>query len=186
MNPLSDEESNGKPAQGHGHGHLSAVWSGGMNRRGFLSFITAASGALIAVLVLVPLVGFVLGPILRRRRTDWRAVGPEEGFTRGDIVKVSFEDAAAHPWAGRTGRSAAWLKRSQNGDFVAFALDCTHLGCPVRWEAGAQLFMCPCHGGVYYSDGRVAGGPPPRPLTRYPVRVRGGQVEILTEPLPIT
>jgi menaquinol-cytochrome c reductase iron-sulfur subunit len=39
--------------------------------------------------------------------------------------------------------------------------------------------MCPCHGGVYYKDGSVAAGPPPRPLERYPVRVQDGQVEIL-------
>ena len=45
--------------------------------------------------------------------------------------------------------------------------------------------MCPCHGGVYYKDGTVAAGPPPRPLTKYPVRVNGGRVEILTTPTPI-
>ncbi|MDQ2900037.1 MAG: Rieske 2Fe-2S domain-containing protein, partial [Acidobacteriota bacterium] len=48
------------------------------------------------------------------------------------------------------------------------------------------LFMCPCHGGVYYKNGDVAAGPPPKPLTKYPVRVRDGLVEILTKPTPIT
>ena len=46
--------------------------------------------------------------------------------------------------------------------------------------------MCPCHGGVFYKDGRVASGPPPQPLATYPVRVRDGRVEILTSPLPIS
>ena len=36
----------------------------------------------------------------------------------------------------------------------------------------AELFLCPCHGGVYYADGTVAGGPPPQPLFRYGVRDR--------------
>ena len=45
--------------------------------------------------------------------------------------------------------------------------------------------MCPCHGGVYYEDGTVAAGPPPRPLSRYRVRVRRGHVQIETEPLLI-
>ena len=45
--------------------------------------------------------------------------------------------------------------------------------------------MCPCHGGVYYEDGSVAAGPPPHPLSRYPVRVTDGQVEIRTDPIPI-
>jgi menaquinol-cytochrome c reductase iron-sulfur subunit len=68
---------------------------------------------------------------------------------------------------------------------MAFTVNCAHLGCPVRWLPDARLFMCPCHGGVYYEDGRVAAGPPPHPLERYPVRVNDGQVEIQTEPIPI-
>jgi quinol---cytochrome c reductase iron-sulfur subunit, bacillus type len=47
------------------------------------------------------------------------------------------------------------------------------------------LFMCPCHGGVYYADGNVAAGPPPRGLFNYPVRVHDGQVEILASAVPI-
>ena len=69
--------------------------------------------------------------------------------------------------------------------FTAFTVHCTHLGCPVRWVADAKLFLCPCHGGVYYADGTVSAGPPPKPLPQYPVRVRDGQVEILTSPIPI-
>jgi menaquinol-cytochrome c reductase iron-sulfur subunit len=45
--------------------------------------------------------------------------------------------------------------------------------------------MCPCHGGVFYGDGRVASGPPGRRLARYEVRVRGGAVEILASALPL-
>ena len=55
----------------------------------------------------------------------------------------------------------------------------------MRWLPDADLFMCPCHGGVFYNDGRVASGPPGRSLVRYPVRVRNGAVEILASPLPI-
>ncbi|HKV81405.1 MAG TPA: Rieske (2Fe-2S) protein [Candidatus Sulfotelmatobacter sp.] len=90
------------------------------------------------------------------------------------------------PWAGVTAETAAWLRRVDELQFKAFSVDCTHLGCPVRWLPAADLFMCPCHGGVFYADGRVASGPPPKPLTTYPVRVENGQVQILTSPLPIT
>ncbi len=92
---------------------------------------------------------------------------------------------AGVPWSGVTARTAAWLRREADDRFIAFAINCTHLGCPVRWLPDADLFMCPCHGGVFYGDGRVASGPPGRPLARYEVRVRGGVVEILASPLPI-
>ncbi len=45
--------------------------------------------------------------------------------------------------------------------------------------------MCPCHGGVYYKDGSVAAGPPPRPLSRYEIRIEGGQVQLMTREVPI-
>jgi Rieske Fe-S protein len=34
----------------------------------------------------------------------------------------------------------------------------------VEWFQESGLFMCPCHGGVYYANGERASGPPPRGL----------------------
>jgi hypothetical protein len=53
-----------------------------------------------------------------------------------------------------------------------------HLGCPVRFVAAAERFICPCHGGVYDFRGMVAGGPPVRPLDRFYTRVVGNYVQI--------
>jgi len=68
--------------------------------------------------------------------------------------------------------------------FQVFNVNCTHLGCPVNWQAGAKLFLCPCHGGVYYSDGTVAGGPPPRPLFEREWQVSGDRLLVRQQPLP--
>lgn len=156
------------------------------DRRRFLARMSLALGALAAAMVGVPIVGFLFSPLLGKAPRVWRNVGPVDGFAIGETVEVSFRDASSLPWAGVTGKTAAWLRREGTHDFVAFSINCSHLGCPVRWLAEADLFMCPCHGGVYYRDGRVASGPPPQPLTRYAVRTRKGQVEILTSPVPIT
>lgn len=153
-------------------------------RRRFLTRISIATGSMAAAAVAVPSVGFLLG--LRRTPRLWRDVGAVGQFALGATVQVAFADPSPLPWAGVTAQTAAWLRRTAEQEFVAFSVDCTHLGCPVRWLADADLFMCPCHGGVFYSDGAVASGPPPRPLTRYPVRVADGRVQILASPLPIT
>ena len=105
-------------------------------------------------------------------------------FKVGATVNVVFMDASPLPWAGVTAKTGAWLRRTGEEEFVAFSVNCAHLGCPVRWLEDARLFMCPCHGGVYYEDGRVAAGPPPHRSRHIPVRVRDGQVEIRTEPDP--
>jgi len=158
----------------------------GPGRREFLTRVSIALGALGAAIVGIPVVGFLLAPFLEKPSQVWRPVGAVDSFRPGMTVKVDFPDSSPLPWAGVVARTAAWLRREPDGTFVAFTVNCTHLGCPVRWLPDAGLFMCPCHGGVYYKDGAVAAGPPPRPLPRYPVRVRDGQVEIQTSPIPIT
>ncbi|MGD9653425.1 MAG: ubiquinol-cytochrome c reductase iron-sulfur subunit [Candidatus Dadabacteria bacterium] len=144
--------------------------------------LSSAAGALVAI----PIIGSILEPIFRKPPPKWRPVGLLGSFTEGETVLVKFIDSSPLPWAGVTAETAAWLRRSGQSDFIAFSVNCAHLGCPVRWIAGAKLFMCPCHGGVYYEDGSVAAGPPPRGLYQYPVRVNNGQVEILTRPIPVT
>jgi menaquinol-cytochrome c reductase iron-sulfur subunit len=156
------------------------------DRRKFLARLSIGFGSMAAALAGVPVLGFLLGPLFESIAREWRSVGAVDQFKKGQTVEVKFEDASSLPWAGVTGKTAAWLRYQPDGQFVAFAVNCTHLGCPVRWLENAGLFMCPCHGGVYYKDGTVAAGPPPRPLTKYPVRVRDGRVEILTTPTPIT
>lgn len=156
------------------------------SRRRFLSWIGAALGAFSAALIGVPVVSFMVAPIVHKRKEVWRPVGAIDDFEIGKTVEVTFEHAESTPWAGGFARTAAWLERNSEDEFIAFSIDCTHLGCPVRWIPDSELFMCPCHGGVYYKDGSVAAGPPPRPLGRYPVRIKDGQVEIKTAPLPIT
>jgi menaquinol-cytochrome c reductase iron-sulfur subunit len=155
------------------------------SRRGFLAKLSIAVGALGAAAVGAPVVGFLIAPLLRQTPELWRPVGPTDRFKVGETTLVRFTDPSPLPWAGVTANTAAWLRRESELQFIAFAVNCTHLGCPVRWLADAQLFMCPCHGGVFYGDGSVAAGPPPRPLTRYDVRVRAGQVEIHAGRVPI-
>lgn len=153
-------------------------------RRRFLVHLSVWLGSLGAALVAIPSVAFLLG--LRKTPQVWRDVGPVKTFKEGATVQVAFLDSSPLPWAGVTAQTAAWLRRVEGENFIAFSVDCTHLGCPIRWLADANLFMCPCHGGVFYADGRVASGPPPRPLSQYPVRVVEGRVQILASPLPIT
>jgi menaquinol-cytochrome c reductase iron-sulfur subunit len=157
-----------------------------LGRRAFLSRLSLALSGVIAAIVALPVLGFLLSPFLAKSPNVWRAVGAVDRFAIGTTVEVTFADSSPLSWAGAAGLSAAWLRRDGERDFVAFAVNCTHLGCPVKWLPDARLFMCPCHGGVYYQDGKVAAGPPPQPLPRYPVRVRNGQVEVSASPLPFT
>jgi Rieske Fe-S protein len=76
------------------------------------------------------------------------------------------------------------VRREAQNKFTVFAVNCAHLGCPVRWFPQSELFMCPCHGGVYYSDGQRAAGPPERGLFTYENKVSGGQLLIDAGQMP--
>jgi arsenite oxidase small subunit len=41
------------------------------------------------------------------------------------------------------------------GDIVAFSTLCTHMGCPVSYDAGTRTFRCGCHFSVF--DAELAG-----------------------------
>jgi len=157
-----------------------------ISRRRFLARLSFVVGGVGALTLAVPIISFIVAPFFVRTKEVWRSVGKIDSFKIGETTAVKYEDASPLPWAGVTARSAAWLRRVNADTFIAFSINCTHLGCPVRWLAEANLFMCPCHGGVYYQDGTVADGPPPLPLARYPVRVKDGEVQIQTAPIPIT
>ena len=155
-------------------------------RRSFLAKLSIMMSGLIGMVMVLPGIGFVVAPALRRSKQKWRSVGKVEEFTVGSTVLVSYEDPSPESWAGVTAKTGAWLRRVSEKEFIAFSINCRHLGCPVRWVDDARLFMCPCHGGVYYEDGTVAGGPPPKPLERLVVRLRKGEVEIETGAVPLT
>jgi menaquinol-cytochrome c reductase iron-sulfur subunit len=156
------------------------------SRRHFLARLGVAVGSLIAFLVGLPVISYILLPVSRKMHRRWVSVGSADRFAVGDTVLVSFKNPSATPWAGVTGKTGAWVRRVGDNDFIAFVLNCSHLGCPVSWEASPKLFICPCHGSVYYEDGTVAAGPAPFPLQRFRVRVQGGQVELESRPIPIT
>jgi quinol---cytochrome c reductase iron-sulfur subunit, bacillus type len=147
-------------------------------RRRLLMLLSVGAGAAAAAAASVPIVGFLISPMLRKFPPLWQSVGPLEQFKIGATVQVNLVTSSPLPWDGPAQRVGAWLRRDDQQNFTVYSSKCTHLGCPVRWIPSAELFMCPCHGGVYFKDGEVAAGPPPKPLQQFPVRVAGGQVEV--------
>lgn len=153
-------------------------------RRRFLYLMMGGLMSFAGAILAIPIVAGFIAPLIAAPRGVWRAVGAVDSFAVGNAVEVTFYNPAPLPWAGVSAKNAVWLRRDTKTSFSAFTIYCQHLGCGVRWEQSSNLFFCPCHGGVYYANGDVAAGPPPKPLPRFPTRIRGGQVEVFTEPNP--
>jgi Rieske Fe-S protein len=97
---------------------------------------------------------------------------------------VNYRNPVTTQWDGETGDVPCWVRRVSGNTFQVFAINCAHLGCPVRWFAQSQLFMCPCHGGAYYADGARASGPPERGLFEYEYKVIDGRLMISAGKMP--
>jgi menaquinol-cytochrome c reductase iron-sulfur subunit len=161
-----------------------------MSRRGFLFGLGLAINAVAAVLFGLPLVGFLLSPARRIAAQAWVALGPLTLFPENQTRLATYRNPFVQAWDGETANVPCWVRRLTGDSFQVFAINCAHLGCPVRWFPESQLFMCPCHGGVYYADGSRASGPPPRGLYEYEYKladgqlwVRGGELPTLSEPV---
>ena len=51
-----------------------------------------------------------------------------------------------------------------NGKLNVFAINCSHLGCPIGVNQTEKTFDCPCHGSRFHLDGTVLHGPAAYPL----------------------
>jgi Rieske Fe-S protein len=157
----------------------------GVSRRTFLFKVSIAINALVAAAIATPVVGYLLGPIRRRGRyNSWIALGKVSDFRKNETALATYRNPFTNPWDGDTGKVACYVRREGATKFTVFAVNCAHLGCPVRWFPQSELFMCPCHGGVYYSNGERAAGPPERGLWTYDYRVNGDTLMIDAGQMP--
>ena len=154
-------------------------------RRTFLFKLSIAINAFVGLLIATPVVRFLLGAVRPKGAYDsWIPLGKIADFEPETTMLAFFRNPITNPWDGETGNVACYVRRQQGGSFTVFAVNCAHLGCPVRWFPQSQLFMCPCHGGAYYADGSRAAGPPERGLFTYASRVNGDTLMIQAGQLP--
>ncbi len=147
-------------------------------------WITYAAGGVAAAAVGLPFIGFLLGP-LRKDPEKWVDLGSVADFKDlvGQTRLRTFHNPIGRPWDGKAAQTGVYVRyegpdKPPLEQFVIFAMNCAHLGCPVSWFPQSGLFMCPCHGGVYYANGDCASGPPPRGLFQCEWRVRDGRLEV--------
>lgn len=142
-----------------------------LSRRQFGVLGTQVAGALVTVLLGVPIVGFLLSPLFRRQVYVWRQVGDISGVPDGEPTK--FEVAFPQDvWTTAEENLAVYVVKSGTQARI-FSNVCTHMQCPVRWDPALHQFLCPCHGGLYDINGANIGGPPPKPLPQYVNRIDG-------------
>jgi menaquinol-cytochrome c reductase iron-sulfur subunit len=154
-----------------------------VSRRKFMTRTTNTAGAVAAAAFTLPALGFAIGPVFDRAPISWQDIGPVSRFTGLDYTPVVM---TIEPGVGETGLTTTYVRKhnpaidgavkDQYDRIIAISSRCAHVGCPVRYVAASESFVCPCHGGVYDFRGIRTGGPPPRPLDRFYTLIRTDRV----------
>jgi menaquinol-cytochrome c reductase iron-sulfur subunit len=159
----------------------------GMSRRAMLVRLGLFLNGIVGAVLAVPIVQYLLSPVTREKKTGyeaWLSLGGLEQFPAGQTRLATYRNPVVSAWDGETANIACWVRNVDDQNFQVFAINCAHLGCPVRWFPQSSLFMCPCHGGAYYQDGSRASGPPERGLFQYPYKIEDGKLLIQAGELP--
>ena len=137
------------------------------SRRRWIGWLLGSSLGATAASFLYPVLRYLVPPV---------ASEPSQTELELDIKAA---DLAAN--TGRIvpfGGKAILLVRTASGELRALTATCTHLACTVQYRPDRSDIWCACHNGVYDLNGANVSGPPPRPLTKLEVHVRGDRIVI--------
>jgi menaquinol-cytochrome c reductase iron-sulfur subunit len=157
--------------------HDAAVDVSPTRRAFYIGFINGAMG-LIGLALAVPAAIYLLFPPKLRKGEQWVEAGDLSAIPTGTPTEISFERTRVDGWKVTKEKATAWVVKKPGNDVIAFTPQCTHLGCAYHWDGPSHSFLCPCHTSVFSIDGKVLGGPAPRPLDRYMTKIEAGKLEI--------
>ena len=143
----------------------------------FLSAIYGLWG-LIGAALAIPASAYLLFPPRARKAAEWVAAADLAKLKVKEPEEVVFRRTRIDGWKVTSEKASTWLVRMSESEVVAFAPQCTHLGCAYHWEDKRNDFVCPCHTSAFSIEGKVLTGPAPRALDRYHVKIEDGKVLI--------
>lgn len=151
-----------------------------LERRKFMEMATIALSGAMAMLVGIPIVGYLLAPAFRNAaRKRIKLLDDIGQLKSGEPMGREYIVERKDGWVTTSEVRRAYILSNAEGGLVVFSSICTHAGCSVDWKGDA--FVCPCHDGRFDLQGRRVGGPPPRPLVRLPHQLEGNQLFIVVE-----
>jgi len=146
------------------------------DRRTFFLTVLYGLWALIAATLSIPAAGYLFFPPNLRKENEWTEAGDVTKMVPDSPVEMVYRRNRVDGWRILSEKSTAWAVKLSSGEVIAFAPQCTHLGCAYHWEADKKQFRCPCHTSVFSIDGKVVSGPAPRPLDRFDAKVQNNKL----------
>lgn len=148
-------------------------------RRSFLGGLLSVGMSGVAALLSVPLARFSLHPLWRTTsEVLWSDVGEVDEFTSSAPVKVLVTVEQRDGWRKILSTKPVYIVKGTDGRPRVLSSVCPHLGCAITWNESRNQFVCPCHVGVFATDGSLLSGPPPRGMDELESTVESGTLKV--------
>jgi len=150
-------------------------------RRKFLKMLIGIITSFTGILLGIPFIGALIVTKFKTGKQTWQKVSKTGPLPEGQPVRINFADRVTDAYRHDTVVHSVWAIKHSPTEVTVFSPVCTHLGCYYKWDPGTDHFECPCHGSVYSINGKVLGGPAPRPLDTLPAKIDNGELFVRWE-----
>ena len=151
------------------------------SRRTFYSALIGVLGGLMTAALALPAAAYLMMKPKTVSTGEYVEAADLTTLKVGQPEEVVFHRTRVDGWRTVDEKTTAWVVKTDEKNVVAYAPQCTHLGCAYHWDEKESHFLCPCHTSIFSMDGKVQSGPAPRPLDRYAIRINGSKLLVGTE-----
>jgi menaquinol-cytochrome c reductase iron-sulfur subunit len=146
-------------------------------RRSFLKWLIGALAAMIGLVTGIPFIRAVINSALLQK-LSYVEVGDFSSLPIGQPQDMNFQVQVTDAYLQQEVTRSVWVIKHSSSELTVFSPICTHLGCHFKWNPQTRHFECPCHGSVWTINGKVIGGPAPRPLDILPYKIDNGKLYV--------
>lgn len=167
-----------------------------MTRRNFIVWYLASLMTALVVAALAPLLVYIYPPAGNTKRQSLTVTLKKalSDLANGEATQFDAPKGSAFVMVSSYGGSdnaygdpafSGFAVKDEAGKLSVFAVNCSHLGCSIAFNADAKEFDCPCHGSRFHIDGTVLHGPATAPLSQLSWKQGNDPSQILVEGVAI-
>jgi menaquinol-cytochrome c reductase iron-sulfur subunit len=150
-------------------------------RRKFLKVLIGILTSFTGILLGIPFIRALVVTKFKTEKQVWQKVSETGSLPEGHPVRINIISRVDDAYRHETAVHSVWVIKHSPTEVTVYSPVCTHLGCYYKWDPETDHFECPCHGSVFSIDGKVLGGPAPRPLDILPAKIDNGALFIVWE-----
>ena len=117
---MKEFDDGARSSAGRQFGHLDA----GRHQTPVLpEWVTKIAMGVIGVGLAVPLIGYVVGPALKRRESTWNEIGPIDNLRSGEPEELRIRQYGQDGWRTASMKKVVWAIKQPTGPIVVFSPD---------------------------------------------------------------